>query len=191
MSEETNPAEATEEKPAAPAATAAKPADAAKPVAEASAENTEAAEAEEQAVSKAPTAADLLKDDIGDLKIRRAKGSKNVFSGIVTVLATFNNTKVSFTDRSGNVVSWSSAGKCNFRGSRKSTAYAAQVVTTDAGKVALSHGMKEVEVRLKGPGMGRDSAVRALQSLGMTVTAIKDVTPVPHNGCRSPKRRRV
>jgi small subunit ribosomal protein S11 len=140
---------------------------------------------------KEETAADLLKSDLGDLKIRRAKGSKNVTAGIVTVLATYNNTKVIFTDPRGNVISWSSAGKCNFRGSRKSTAYAAQVVTQDAGKVALSHGMKEVSVKLKGPGMGRDSAVRALQALGLIVTAIEDVTPVPHNGCRAPKRRRV
>jgi small subunit ribosomal protein S11 len=140
---------------------------------------------------KEETAADLLKSDLGDLKIRRAKGSKNVTTGIVTVLATYNNTKVTFTDPRGNVISWSSAGKCNFRGSRKSTAYAAQVVTQEAGKVALSHGMKEVSVKLKGPGMGRDSAVRALQALGLVVTAIVDVTPVPHNGCRAPKRRRV
>jgi small subunit ribosomal protein S11 len=140
---------------------------------------------------KEETAADLLKSDLGELKIRRAKGSKNVTTGIVTVLATYNNTKVTFTDPRGNVISWSSAGKCNFRGSRKSTAYAAQVVTQDAGKVALSHGMKEVSVKLKGPGMGRDSAVRALQALGLIVTAIVDVTPVPHNGCRAPKRRRV
>ena len=138
----------------------------------------------------APTAADLLKSDI-DLNVRKAKGSKNVTSGIVNILATFNNTKVSFCDRQGNIISWSSAGKMNFRGSRKSTAYAAQVVTQDAGKVALSHGMKEVEVRVKGPGMGRDSAIRALQSLGMTVSSIIDVTPVPHNGCRAKKRRRV
>jgi small subunit ribosomal protein S11 len=110
---------------------------------------------------------------------------------VVNVLATFNNTKVTFADARGNVISWSSAGKCNFRGSRKSTAYAAQVVTQDAGRAAISHGMKEVVVKLKGPGMGRDSAVRALQSLGMIVTEIVDVTPVPHNGCRSPKRRRV
>ena len=109
----------------------------------------------------------------------------------MNVLATFNNTKVTFTDARGNVISWSSAGKCNFRGSRKSTAYAAQVVTQDAGRVAMSHGMKEVVVKLKGPGMGRDSAVRGLQSLGMIVTDIIDVTPVPHNGCRAPKRRRV
>ena len=137
-----------------------------------------------------PTAADLLKSDM-DLTVRRAKGSKNITSGFVTILATFNNTKVSFTDKKGNVISWSSAGKMNFRGSRKSTAYAAQMVTQDAGKVALSHGMKEVEIHVKGPGMGRDSAIRAIQSLGLTVTAIVDVTPVPHNGCRPKKRRRV
>ena len=140
---------------------------------------------------KEVTAEDLLKSDLDGLKIRRAKGSKNITSGIVNVLATFNNTKVTFCDSRGNVISWSSAGKCNFRGSRKSTAYAAQVVTQDAGRVAMSHGLKEVVVKLNGPGMGRDSAVRALQSLGMIVTEIVDVTPVPHNGCRAPKRRRV
>jgi len=147
-------------------------------------------EAQEEKKSGQPTAADLLKTEV-DLTVRKAKGSKNVTSGIVTILATFNNTKVSFSDKTGNVISWSSAGKMNFRGSRKSTAYAAQVVTQDAGKVALSHGMKEVEIRVKGPGMGRDSAIRAVQSLGMIVTAIVDVTPVPHNGCRPKKRRRV
>ena len=146
--------------------------------------------AEEEKKSGQPTAADLLKSDM-DLTVRKAKGSKNVTSGVVTILATFNNTKVTFSDKKGNAISWSSAGKMNFRGSRKSTAYAAQVVTQDAGKVALSHGMKEVEVRVKGPGMGRDSAIRAVQSLGMIVTAIVDVTPVPHNGCRPKKRRRV
>lgn len=149
------------------------------------------AAAEEKPVKKEETAEDLLKSDLEGVKIRRAKGSKNITSGVVNVLATFNNTKVTFTDPRGNVISWSSAGKCNFRGSRKSTAYAAQVVTQDAGRVAMSHGMKEVVVKLKGPGMGRDSAVRALQSLGMIVTEIIDVTPVPHNGCRAPKRRRV
>lgn len=149
------------------------------------------AEAEAPAQKKEETAEDLLKGDMDNVKVRRAKGSKNVTAGIVTVLATFNNTKVTFTDPRGNVISWSSAGKCNFRGSRKSTAYAAQVVTQDAGRTAMSHGMKEVVVKLNGPGMGRDSAVRALQSLGMIVTEILDVTPVPHNGCRPPKRRRV
>ncbi|NBD39242.1 MAG: 30S ribosomal protein S11 [Verrucomicrobia bacterium] len=138
----------------------------------------------------APSAADLLKTEV-DLNVRKAKGSKNVTSGTVTILATFNNTKVTFSDPKGNVISWSSAGKMNFRGSRKSTAYAAQVVTQDAGKVALSHGMREVGIRVKGPGMGRDSAIRAIQSLGMTVTSIVDITPVPHNGCRPKKRRRV
>lgn len=148
-------------------------------------------EAAEPEKKKEVTAEDLLKSELDGVKIRRAKGSKNVTNGVVNVLATFNNTKVTFTDAQGNVISWSSAGKCNFRGSRKSTAYAAQVVTQDAGRTAISHGMKEVVVKLKGPGMGRDSAVRALQSLGMIVTEIVDVTPVPHNGCRSPKRRRV
>ena len=106
-----------------------------------------------EAPKKAETAEDLLKSDLEGLKIRKAKGSKNITSGIVNVLATFNNTKVTFTDPKGNVISWSSAGKCNFRGSRKSTAYAAQVVTQDAGRVAVSHGMKEVIVKLNGPGM--------------------------------------
>ena len=140
---------------------------------------------------KEESAADLLGANIEQVKIRKAKGSKNITSGICYVVATFNNTKVSFTDIKGNVISWSSSGKCNFRGSRKSTAYAAQIVTQDAGKVAMSHGMKEVLVKVKGPGMGRDSAIRALQSLGFNVSAIIDVTPVPHNGCRPPKRRRV
>lgn len=140
---------------------------------------------------KEVTAEDLLKSDLDGVKIRRAKGSKNISSGIVNVLATFNNTKVTFTDLRGNVISWSSAGKCNFRGSRKSSAYAAQVATQDACRTAISHGMKEVVVKLNGPGMGRDSAVRALQSLDVIVTKIVDVTPVPHNGCRPPKRRRV
>jgi len=140
--------------------------------------------------SGAPTAADLLKSEV-DLNVRRAKGSKNIHSGVCHILATFNNTKVTFTDQKGAVISWSSAGKMHFRGSRKSTAYAAQVVTQDAGKVALSHGMKEVEIRVKGPGMGRDSAIRAVQTLGMQISGITDVTPVPHNGCRPKKRRRV
>ena len=134
---------------------------------------------------------ELLGDDLANVKIRRAKGSKNVTHGIVHVIATFNNTKVSVTDMKGNVISWSSAGKCNFRGSRKSTAYAAQVVTQEATRAAMAHGLKEVEVHLKGPGLGRDSAVRALQALGMIIVSIVDKTPVPHNGCRPPKRRRV
>ena len=146
--------------------------------------------AEEQKGSQ-PSAKDLLSEELGEIKIRKAKGSKNIASGVCNINATFNNTKVSFADQGGNIISWSSAGKMNFRGSRKSTAYAATVVTQDAGKVAMSHGMKEVAVRVRGPGMGRDSAIRALQALGFTVASITDVTPVPHNGCRAPKRRRV
>lgn len=138
-----------------------------------------------------PSAKDLLGQELGEIKIRKAKGSKNVHAGVCTINATFNNTKVAFSDPRGNVISWSSAGKMNFRGSRKSTAYAAQVVTQDAGKVAMSHGMKEVAVRVKGPGMGRDAAIRSLQALGFVVVSIADVTPVPHNGCRARKRRRV
>jgi small subunit ribosomal protein S11 len=180
MSEESEKTTEEEVKVTAPEATPEAKADA------------EAAPATEEApVKKEETAEDLLKSDLEGVKIRRAKGSKNITVGIVNVLATFNNTKVTFADPRGNVISWSSAGKCNFRGSRKSTAYAAQVVTQDAGRVAMSHGMKEVVVKLNGPGMGRDSAVRALQSMGMIVTEIIDVTPVPHNGCRAPKRRRV
>lgn len=179
MSEEESSKATEEEVPAdAQAAQAAKPGEA----------GAEAAEPEKK---KEETAEDLLRSELEGVKIRRAKGSKNVTSGVVRVLATFNNTKVTFTDQAGNVISWSSAGKCNFRGSRKSTAYAAQVVTQDAGRTAMSHGMREVVVKLKGPGMGRDSAIRALQSLGLIVTEISDVTPVPHNGCRPPKRRRV
>lgn len=130
-------------------------------------------------------------DKTGDVKIRKAKRSKNVTSGICHILATFNNTCVSFSDMKGNTLSWSSAGKCNFRGSRKSTSYAAQVVTQDAGRKAMAHGCKEVVVKVKGPGMGRDSAIRALQSLGFIITSIIEATPIPHNGCRPSKRRRV
>ena len=148
-------------------------------------------DSDENSEKNEETAADLLGANLEQVKIRKAKGSKNITSGICFIVATFNNTKVSFSNMKGNVISWSSSGKCNFRGSRKSTAYAAQVVTQDAGKVAMSHGMKEVLVKVKGPGMGRDSAIRALQSLGFSVTSIIDVTPVPHNGCRPPKRRRV
>jgi small subunit ribosomal protein S11 len=124
-------------------------------------------------------------------KVVRAKGAKNVTKGIVHVVATFNNTIVTISDERGNVIGWSSAGKMGFRGSRKGTAYAAQVVSQDACRQAMGHGLREVEVRLRGPGSGRESAVRAVQALGVEVTAIKDVTPIPHNGCRPPKARRV
>ncbi len=127
----------------------------------------------------------------GSGKIIKAKGAKNVHAGIVHVKATFNNTLVTITDRQGNVIGWSSSGKMGFRGSRKGTAYAAQVVSQDACRQAMGHGLREAEVRLCGPGSGRESAVRAIQSLGVEVTTIKDVTPIPHNGCRLPKARRV
>ncbi len=142
-------------------------------------------------VAKQPTAEDLLKEEIGAIKVRKAKGSKNITSGVANILASFNNTIVSITDQKGQVISWSSAGKCNFRGSRKSTAYAAQIVAQDAARNAMSHGLKDVVIRISGPGLGRDSAVRALQAIGLEITSIIDVTPVPHNGCRPPKRRRV
>lgn len=129
--------------------------------------------------------------DIKPIKIIKAKGSKNVIQGIAHILASFNNTIVSITDQRGNLLGWSSAGKCGFRGSKKSTAYVAQVVAQDACRQAMSHGLKEVEVRIKGPGTGRESAVRALQAIGLEVTTIRDVTPVPHNGCRLRKQRRV
>ena len=126
-----------------------------------------------------------------EIKIHKAKGSKNITRGIVHVTATFNNTLVSVTDPSGNAIGWSSAGKMGFKGSRKSTAYAAQVVSQDACRQAMGHGLKEVDVRVKGPGSGRESAVRAVQTMGVEISLIKDVTPVPHNGCRPPKSRRV
>lgn len=142
-------------------------------------------------VARQPTAEELLKEELGTIKIRKAKGSKNVTSGVANVLASFNNTIVSITDHKGQVIAWSSAGKCNFRGSRKSTAYAAQVVAQDAARNAMSHGLKDVVIRVSGPGLGRDSAVRALQAIGLEITSIVDVTPIPHNGCRPRKRRRV
>ena len=124
-------------------------------------------------------------------KIVKAKGSKNVNSGVAHILATFNNTIVSISDLNGNVIGWSSAGKVGFKGSRKSTAYAAQLVAQDACRQAMGHGLKEVEVLVKGPGAGRESAVRAIQAIGLDISVIRDVTPVPHNGCRPPKQRRV
>ncbi len=130
-------------------------------------------------------------DSVEQPKIVKAKGSKNVYNGVAHVLATFNNTIVTITDLRGNVIGWSSAGKVGFKGSRKSTAYAAQMVAQDASRQAMGHGLKEVEVLVRGPGAGRESAVRALQAIGLELTVIRDVTPVPHNGCRPPKQRRV
>ncbi len=143
--------------------------------------------------------ADILEDDPNAIQLKqvtRKKGAKgrlpaNVTNGIVHVVATFNNTKVSISDVHGNVLAWSSAGKMGFKGSRKSTAYAAQLVATEASKRAMTYGMREVEVRVKGPGAGRESAVRGVSAAGLDISVIKDVTPIPHNGCRTPKRRRV
>lgn len=126
-----------------------------------------------------------------EVKIHKAKGAKNITRGVVHVTATFNNTLVSVTDANGNTIGWSSAGKMGFKGSRKSTAYAAQVVSQDACRQAMGHGLKEVDVRVKGPGSGRESAVRAVQGLGLEILSIRDVTPIPHNGCRPKKARRV
>jgi small subunit ribosomal protein S11 len=177
------PATATAEAPAAaPAEAPAKPAK--KPA---------KAKKEEAAPAPEPPKENLSLDpnDVEKPKIIKAKGSKNVHTGIAHVLSTFNNTIVTITDLKGNVIGWSSAGKVGFKGSRKSTAYAAQMVAQDASRQAMGHGLKEVEVLVRGPGAGRESAVRALQAIGLDLTVIRDVTPVPHNGCRPPKQRRV
>ena len=148
----------------------------------------------EEAAAPPPARAENLSlspDAVEQPKIVKAKGSKNIHNGIAHILATFNNTIVTITDMKGNVIGWSSAGKVGFKGSRKSTAYAAQMVAQDASRQAMGHGLKEVEVLVKGPGAGRESAVRALQAIGLELTVIRDVTPVPHNGCRPPKQRRV
>ena len=154
--------------------------------------STGAEEAEDSPDVAAPSAQELLtSDDPSPQKVVKAKKSKNVHSGIATILATFNNTHVSLTDKQGNIIAWSTAGKTGFRGSRKSTSYAAQKVAQDAARRAMAHGLKEIEVRVKGPGSGRESAIRALQAVGLEITSIRDVTPIPHNGCRPKKRRRV
>ncbi len=139
----------------------------------------------------APSAAELLGEDAAAKKIIKAKHAKNIVSGVANILATFNNTLVSITDAHGNLIGWSSAGRVGFKGSRKSTAYAAQQVAQDAARQAMAHGMKEVEIRVKGPGSGRESAIRAIQAIGLEIITIKDVTPIPHNGCRPRKKRRV
>jgi small subunit ribosomal protein S11 len=177
---EARPAKAGGKKPAPgekPAGPEGAPAEAPKPL--------------EPTAASAPTAAELLGEDANAKKIVKAKGSKNITTGIANILATFNNTLVSITDMHGNILGWSSSGKVGFKGSRKSTAFAAQQVAQDAARQAMSHGMREVEIKVKGPGSGRESAIRALQAIGLEITAIKDVTPVPHNGCRPRKKRRV
>ena len=195
--EKKKPAPKKEAKPEAAAAEkpAAKPAEdrskkAAPAAGAAAGEAPKTAEAPVAAVA-APTAAELLGEDAAAKKIIKAKHAKNVAVGIANILATFNNTQVTITDMHGNLIGWSSAGRVGFKGSRKSTAYAAQQVAQDAARQAMAHGMKEVEIRVKGPGSGRESAIRALQAIGMEINSIKDVTPIPHNGCRPRKKRRV
>ena len=190
---------AAPEKAAAPAAeeTTEAPAEATEtPKATETAKAESPAEEKPEKPEKPRTAEDIfLELDGGEEaeknKVVKAKGSKNIHVGIVHVYATFNNTIVTCSDANGNVLGWSSSGKMGFRGSRKSTAYAAQLVSQDACRQAMGHGLKQAEVRVKGPGAGRESAVRAVQGLGIEITKIKDVTPVPHNGCRPKKARRV
>ncbi|WP_345785581.1 30S ribosomal protein S11 [Roseibacillus persicicus] len=199
--EENKPAE--EEKVDAPVATEEKAPEAAAAEKEAPKEDAAAPEAagedapaaEGEGAKPAPKKdifAEIMGEDPADaLKVHKAKKNKNVAKGIVHIKATFNNTVVTVTDPVGNTIGWSSAGKMGFKGSRKSTAYAAQVVSQDACRQAMSHGLKSAEVRVKGPGAGRESAVRAIQTLGIDVSVIEDVTPIPHNGCRPKKARRV
>jgi len=180
MAKDAKKSEESVDKPAAPAAEAtvapaAKPAAPAAPAAPGAPATAEAALAEGEVAKK----------------VIKAKHSKNVFQGIAHIMATFNNTIVSITDPKGKVIGWSSAGRVGFKGSRKSTAYAAQLVAQDAARQGMAHGLREIEVWVKGPGSGREAAIRALQAIGLDITVIKDVTPIPHNGCRPPKRRRV
>jgi len=187
MADETKPAPSAADKPAE-----AKPAKAKKAAAAPADKAPEAPKPAEGLVAgAAPTAAELLGDDSAGKKIIKAKGSKNIAVGVANIRATFNNTLVSITDMQGNIIGWSSAGRVGFKGSRKSTAFAAQQVAQDAARQAMAHGLREVEVRVKGPGSGRESAIRALQAIGLEISLIKDTTPVPHNGCRPRKKRRV
>lgn len=199
MAEETKPKKAPAKKEGAEGAPAAaeKPAKAKKaPDAVAAAAAPAAAPAPvapgaPAPAASAPTAAELLGEDPKAQKIIRAKGAKNIASGVANILATFNNTQVTITDMQGNSLGWSTSGRVGFKGSRKSTAFAAQQAAQDAARQAMAHGMREVEVRVSGPGSGRESAIRALQAIGLEITAIKDATPIPHNGCRPRKKRRV
>jgi small subunit ribosomal protein S11 len=192
MSEETNNTEA--EEVAVPAAEAKPETPSAAPAAKPEEPKKEEAPLLNPDAPKKDQKRDIFAEIGGgeeEIKIHKAKGSKNIARGIVHVTATFNNTLVSVTDPNGNSIGWSSAGKMGFKGSRKSTAYAAQVVSQDACRQAMGHGLKEVDVRVKGPGSGRESAVRAVQGLGLDILSIRDVTPIPHNGCRPKKARRV
>ncbi len=185
--EESKPTAAPADSPEPGKKVASSKADAAKPAKKPAKQKKE----QSAPAARASENLSLSADDVEKPKVVKAKGSKNVHSGIAHVLSTFNNTIVTITDIKGNVIGWSSAGKVGFKGSRKSTAYAAQMVAQDASRQAMGHGLKEVEVLVKGPGAGRESAVRALQAIGLDLTVIRDVTPVPHNGCRPPKQRRV
>jgi small subunit ribosomal protein S11 len=193
--EEPAPAESAAPATETPAAATEQPAVTAAAEASAKPAKKPAKAKKEEAAAPAPEPPkenlSLDPNDVEKPKIIKAKGSKNVHTGIAHVLSTFNNTIVTITDLKGNVIGWSSAGKVGFKGSRKSTAYAAQMVAQDASRQAMGHGLKEVEVLVRGPGAGRESAVRALQAIGLDLTVIRDVTPVPHNGCRPPKQRRV
>ncbi len=188
-----------QEAPVAPAASAApaspEAAPAAKPVKAATKSGKSSRSKKDAAPSGEEKKVENLSLDpntvVEPIKVIKAKGAKNIHSGVAHIQASFNNTIVSITDLNGAVIGWSSAGKVGFKGSRKSTAYAAQLVAQDACKQAMGHGLKEVEVRVKGPGSGRESAVRAIQAVGLEISVIRDVTPVPHNGCRPPKQRRV
>ncbi len=203
MAEEENKPSKTEGDDAKPAAkkAAAKPAKKTADAAPAAAADQPAEKPAEKPATEAPaatkpevaqTAAAVLDQESEPAKkVVKAKHSKNVIQGIAHILATFNNTTVSITDLKGRVIGWSSAGRVGFKGSRKSTAYAAQLVAQDAARQAMAHGLKEIEIRVKGPGSGREAAIRSLQAIGLEINVIKDVTPVPHNGCRPPKRRRV
>ena len=179
--------------PAAPASPEAAPA--AKPVKAATKSGKSSRSKKDAAPSGEEKKVENLSLDpntvVEPIKVIKAKGAKNIHSGVAHIQASFNNTIVSITDLNGAVIGWSSAGKVGFKGSRKSTAYAAQLVAQDACKQAMGHGLKEVEVRVKGPGPGRESAVTALQANGLKVLSIEDHTPIPFNGCRSPKKRRV
>jgi len=148
--------------------------------------------AEETNASAAPAAAaPAAGGETAAARKKSKKGKKNILNGVVHIQSTFNNTIITITDVSGNVISWSSAGARGFRGSRKSTPFAAQVAAGDAAAKAMEHGLKNVTVLVKGPGAGRESALRALAAAGLKINLIRDVTPIPHNGCRQPKRRRV
>ena len=202
MSDDTKPSESpapidVAAVPAAPAASVEKPASE-KPASEKPSRSKKAAPVEAAAASgaaapaaSAPNAAELLGEDPKAQKIIRAKGAKNISSGVANILATFNNTQVTITDMQGNSIGWSTSGRVGFKGSRKSTAFAAQQAAQDAARQAMSHGLREIEIRVSGPGSGRESAIRALQAIGLEITSIKDSTPIPHNGCRPRKKRRV